>query len=208
MIITYDGTSFEVDAVLGTAWLALRWHQRDRAVYRVLTDLIQATATEVVDTWHRKRESIPADRFDTLLRWAVHDAVQTHLYTRLCVHVRLLEVSELAADRELCAQIALGLGTLARRLQAESQDEDPRRQVMRAWVVDFVGLWRGHHVFDRVCEIAGWQVHPPEVAREPRGPGRRALTGGPAHRRERRPTGSHRMARRGPILCLPPASGV
>lgn len=208
MIISYNGTSFEVDAVLGNAWLTLRRHRRDLAVYRVLTDLIQATAGEIVDTWHRERGPIPDDRFDMLLRLAVHDAVEGHLYTRLCVHMRLLEASELAANIDLCAQIALGLGTLARRLETESQGDHPECAAMRTWLLEFVGIWRGHPVFDRVCQIAGWPGYCRDDAREHLRARPRALTDGPADRRERRRPGSHRIERRRPGLCLPRASGA
>ncbi len=208
MIITYNGTSFEVDAVLGNAWLALRSYERDLAAHRRLDKIIEATAREIVAVWQRDRRLIPDDRFDMLLRLAVHDAVRGHVFTRLCVRMRLLEVSELAADTDLCAQIALGLGTLARRLETESQEDDPERVAMRTWLLEFVGMWRGHPVFDRVCQIAGWPGYSRDDAREYPRARPRALTDGHTDRRERRRPGSHRIERRRRALCLPRESGA
>ena len=209
MIITYNGTSFEVDAVLGNAWLALRSSSAgSRQPIGALTKSSRRPREKSSPSGSRDRRLIPDDRFDMLLRLAVHDAVRGHVFTRLCVRMRLLEVSELAADTDLCAQIALGLGTLARRLETESQEDDPERVAMRTWLLEFVGMWRGHPVFDRVCQIAGWPGYSRDDAREYPRARPRALTDGHTDRRERRRPGSHRIERRRRALCLPRESGA
>lgn len=198
MIITYDGTLFEVDPMLGTAWLMLRSYWKDLAAERALARFIEATACELGDVWQRERLCTRADRFQTLLRLAIHDAVQPHLFTRLCVQVRLQEVAELARDTERCTRIATGLGALAHQLQAVGPTEDPSLLAMGHWLLDFVELWRGHPVFDQVCEAAGWR----DQSGANNGTSRGALPDHRPHRIWPRRLGPRAIDGRRAVICI------